>query len=152
MVTSSAGMTMATCDNGSQERIRTGSWFGDALRPWNFVAVLRERRQIRHLCSESLALYRRVERDMPGASHLELYARVIEERSGADPDAVQAIMRRTEESFATWPVERPLNFRDIVQYIAVTGGLKADIAVTGVRSRFVDLVFAIVADVIPANL
>jgi hypothetical protein len=35
-------------------------------------------------------------------------------------------------------VERPLNFRDIVRYIAVTGGLKADIAV--------------VPDVIPANL
>jgi hypothetical protein len=34
----------------------------------------------------------------------------------------------------------------------VTGGLEADTAVTGVRSRFVDSVFAIVADAIPANL
>lgn len=34
----------------------------------------------------------------------------------------------------------------------MTGGLKADIDGGGVRSRFVDLVFAIVPDVIPANL
>jgi hypothetical protein len=142
---------MAGCDKGSDENARTGSWLG-ALRPFNFVTVLRERYQIRRICSDSLKLYRRIEREMPGASNLERYARVIEVQSGADPDTVQTILRRTEESFATWPVERPLNFRDIVQYMAVTGGLKTDIAVTGVRSRFVDFVFDIVADVIPANL
>jgi hypothetical protein len=122
------------------------------LRPLNFVAVLRERHQIRRICSDSLKLYRRIELEMPGSSNMERYARVIEERSGAAPETVTAILRRAEESFATWPVERPLNFRDIVQYIAVTGGLQADIAITGVRSRFVDLVFVIVADIIPSNL
>ena len=124
----------------------------DMLRPFNFITALRERSQIRRICSESLEIYRCIEREMPGASNLERYARVIEERSGADPNTVQAVIRRAEESFASWPVERPLNFRDVVQYMAVTGGLKADIAVTGVRSPFVDLVFAIVTDMIPANL
>ena len=143
---------MASSDDASDEQAPTGSWLGDTFRPFNFLSVLRERHQIRRICSESLKLYRRVEREMPEASNMERYARVIAEHSGADPNTVQAIMRRTEESFATWPVERPLNFRDIVQYMAVTGGLKADIAVTGVRSRFVDSVFDIVADVIPANL
>jgi hypothetical protein len=152
MVISSAGVAMANCDHGSEEPARTGSWLGDTLRRFDFITVLRERSQIRRICSESLEIYRRVEREMPGASNLERYARVIEERSGADPNTVQAVIRRAEESFATWPVERPLNFRDVVQYLALTGGLKADIAVTGVRSAFVDLVFAIVADVIPANL
>ena len=152
MAASCEGVAMANCDNGSGETPRTGSWLGATLRPLNFVTELRERRQIRRICSDSLKLYHRIEREMPGASNLERYARVIKERSGADPETVEAIMRRAEESFAAWPVERPLNFRDIVQYIAVTGGLKADIAVAGVRSRFVDLVFAIVADVIPASL
>jgi hypothetical protein len=143
---------MASCDNRSDEHAGTGSWLRDTLRPFNFVTVLRERHQIRRICAETLKLYRRIEREKPGASSLERYARVIEVQSGADPDTVQTILRRTEESFATWPVERPLNFRDIVQYVAVTGGLKTDIAVTGVRSHFVDFVFDIVADVIPANL
>jgi hypothetical protein len=152
MVISSAGVAMANCDHGSEERARTGSWLGDMLRPFNFITVLRERSQIRRICAESLEIYRRIEREMAGASNLERYARVIEEQSGADPNTVQAVIRRAEESFASWPVERPLNFRDVVQYMAVTGGLKADIAVTGVRSPFVDLVFAIVTDMIPANL
>lgn len=152
MLISSAGVAMANCDHGSEERARTGSWLGDTLRPFNFITVLRERYQIRRICAKSLEIYRRIEREMPGASNLERYARVIEEQSGADPKTVQAVIRRAEESFAAWPVERPLNFRDVVQYMAVTGGLKADIAVTGVRSAFVDLVFAIVVDMIPANL
>jgi hypothetical protein len=152
MVISSAGVAMANCDHGSEERARTGSWLREALRPFNFIAVLRERYQIRRICSESLEIYRRIERERPGASNLERYARVIEAQSGADPNTVQAVIHRAEESFATWPVERPLNFRDVVQYMAVTGGLEADIAVTGVRSDFVDLVFVIVADMIPANL
>jgi hypothetical protein len=143
---------MASCDNGSDGHARTGSWLGDMLRPFNFVMALRWRYQIRRICSESLNLYRRMEREKPEAPNRERYARVLQERVGADPEKVQAIMRRAEESFATWPVERPLNFRDIVQYMAVTHGLKTDIAVTGVRSRYVDLVFEIAADMIPANL
>jgi hypothetical protein len=128
------------------------SGFGDTRRPFNFILVLRERHQIRRICSESLDLYRRIEAELPGASNLERYARVIAARSGAGPDVVQAAMRRAAENFATWPAERPLNFRDIVQYIAVTGGLKTDLALTAVRSQFVDSVFAIVAEMIPVNL
>jgi hypothetical protein len=61
-------------------------------------------------------------------------------------------MQRAEESFATWPVERPLNFRDIVQYMAVTDCLKTDIAVSGVRSRVVEFAVDIVPKLIPADL
>jgi hypothetical protein len=152
MVNSAMEVAVATCDKGSDEHGPARSWLGETLRPFTFITVLRERYQIRRICAHSLKLYRRVAREMPEASNMERYARVIAEHSGADSHTVQAIMRRTEESFATWPVERPLTFRDIVQYIAVTGGLKADIAVTGVRSRHVDSVFDIVAGVIPANL
>ena len=87
---------------------------------------------------------------MPLASNTERYACVIAKRSGADPCTVRKIMRRAEESFATWPVERPLNFRDVVQYVAVK--LKIDIAVTGVHSRVVDFAIDIVAEMIPADL
>jgi hypothetical protein len=62
------------------------------------------------------------------------------------------VMRRAQESFADWPTERPLNFQDVVQYLAVTDCLKIDIAVAGVRSRIVDFVIDIVAHVIPRDL
>jgi hypothetical protein len=90
------------------------------------------------MCVELLELHRRVEVEMPRDSSTARYARVIELRSGADAAAVSNFMRRAEESFATWPVERPLTFRDIVLYVAVTNDLKSDIAVAGVRSRIVD--------------
>ena len=139
-------------DGGLGESAARSSWLEDTLRPLNFVATMRERRQIRRFCEESLKLYRQVEAEVPAASQTDRYARFIELRSGAAPVTVRSVMRRAEESFADWPNERPLNFRDVVQYLAVTDCLKIDIAVTGVRSRIVDFVIDIVADVIPREL
>jgi len=128
------------------------SWLEDTLRPLNFVATMRERRQIRRFCDESLMLYRQVEAQMPQASQTERYGRFIELRSGVTPGHVPTVLRRAAESFADWPNERPLNFRDVVQYLAVTDCLKIDIAVAGVRSRMVDFVIDIVGHVIPRDL
>ena len=128
------------------------SWLEETLRPLNFVATMRERRQIRHFCDESLTLYRQVQAQMPQASQTERYGRFIELRSGATPATVLTVLRRAEESFADWPNERPLNFQDVVQYLAVTDCLKIDIAVAGVRSRIVDFVIEIVARIIPRDL
>jgi hypothetical protein len=128
------------------------SWLEDTLRPLNFVAAMRERRQIRRFCDESLLLYRQIEAQMPQASPTERYGRFIELRSGVTPGSVPTVLRRAAESFADWPNERPLNFRDVVQYLAVTDCLKIDIAVAGVRSRIVDFVIDIVGHVIPRDL
>ena len=128
------------------------SWLEETLRPLNFIATMRERRQIRRFCDESLKLYRQVEAEMPQASQTERYGRFIELRSGVTPAAVLTVMRRAEESFADWPNERPLNFCDVVQYLAVTDCLKIDIAVAGVRSRIVDFVIDIVGHAIPRDL
>jgi len=97
-------------------------------------------------------LYRQVEAQMPQASQTERYGRFIELRSGLGPGSVPTVLRRAAESFADWPNERPLNFRDVVQYLAVTDCLKIDIAVAGVRSRMVDFVIDIVGQVIPRDL
>jgi hypothetical protein len=128
------------------------NWLVDILRRLNFLAAARDRGRIRRMCVELLELHRRVEMEMPRDSSTARYARVIELRSGADAAAVSNFMRRAEESFATWPVERPLTFRDIVLYVAVTNDLKSDIAVAGVRSRSVDFALGIVPELIPADL
>src|SRR5258708_5615480 len=143
---------MPNGDGEISEGAPKSSWLEDALRQLNFVATMRERRQIRLFCDESLKLYRQVEAQMPQSSQTERYARFIELRSGATPAVALTVMRRAEESFADWPNERPLNFRDVVQYLAVTDCLKIDIAVAGVRSRIVDFVIDIVGHVIPRDL
>jgi hypothetical protein len=142
-------------ENGGQlsDPARPAGWLEQTLRRFNFIGALRERKQIRRICTESLELYRQVQIEMPHASSTDLYAHFIERRSGgADTAAAVKIMRRAEESFATWPIERPLNFRDIVQYLVVTDGFKTDIAVDGVRSRAVDFAVDIVPQMIPADL
>jgi hypothetical protein len=143
---------MPNGDGEISEGAAKSSWLENTFGPLNFVAAMRERRQIRRFCDQSLALYRQVEAQMPQASQTERYGRFIELRSGATPATVPTVIRRAEESFADWPTERPLNFRDVVQYLAVTDCLKIDIAVAGVRSRIVDYVIDIVAHVIPRDL
>jgi ATPase subunit of ABC transporter with duplicated ATPase domains len=128
------------------------NWLVDLLRRLNFLAASRDRGRIRRMCVELLELHRQVEIEMPGDSRTARYARVIELRSGADAAAVSNFMRRAEQSFAAWPVERPLTFRDIVLYVAVTNDLKSDLAVAGVRSRIVDFALGIVPEMIPAEL
>jgi hypothetical protein len=145
-------MNMPNGDGELSAGAAKGGWLEDALGSLNFVAAMRERRQIRRFCDDSLRLYRQVEEQMPQASQTERYARFIELSSGVTAAAVPIVMRRAEESFADWPNERPLNFRDVVQYLAVTDCLKIDIAVVGVRSRMVDFVIDIVGQVIPRDL
>ena len=124
----------------------------DTLRRFNFLAALRERKQIRRVCVDSLRLYRQVELEMPQSSRMERYIQVVERRNNTDPRAASKIMRLVREGFAHWPAERPLNFRDVVQIIAVTDCLTTHAAGSDVQPRDVDFVFDIVSEVIPAHL
>jgi hypothetical protein len=124
----------------------------DTLRRFNFLAALRERKQIRRVCDDSLRLYWQVELDMPQSSRLERYMQVVERRNCADPRAASKIMRLVRGGFAQWPAERPLNFRDVVQIIALTDCLTMPVAGGDARPRDVDFVFDIISELIPANL
>ena len=73
---------------------------------------------------------------------------MVEKRTGADATGANTILRHAEESFATWPNERPLTFRDVVHYLAVTECLSDDKSQIGVRAD----VMVVVAKLIPANL
>jgi hypothetical protein len=124
----------------------------DTLRRFNFLAALRERKQIRRVCVNSLKLYRQVELEMPQSSRMERYIQVVERTNCADPRAASKIMRLVREGFAQWPAERPLNFRDVVQIIAVTDCLTTHVAGGDVQQRNADFVFDIISEVIPAHL
>jgi hypothetical protein len=49
-----------------------------------------------------------------------LYRRVVAARLHDDDLAAEAVLQHAEQSFAIWPVERALNFRDVVHYLAVS--------------------------------
>ena len=139
-------------ESGKEDLSSREEQLEDTLRRFNFLAALRERKQIRRVCVDSLRLYRQVEVEMPQSSRMERYIQVVERRVSADPRAALKIMRLVREGFAHWPTERPLNFRDVVQIIAVTDCLTTHVAGSDVQPRDVDFVFDIISEVIPAHL
>jgi hypothetical protein len=123
-----------------------GHWFGaithDVLRTW------RERVQARRASRESLRLYREVAASFPELTAVSRYREVVARQTGLDDAGVRVIIAGAESSFASWPVERPLKFRDVVQYLVVHQCLKADPAALGIRSRLT----TIIAEEIPNEL
>jgi hypothetical protein len=128
--------------------LRFGSWLNAALRRSKVLRLMRERQHVKRTCRDCLALYRQGEAQRANTTAAERYAHVIASRTGADANGVNTILRRAEESFAAWPNDRPLNFRDVVQYLAVTERLGDTLSESGVRAHVAE----IVARLIPANL
>lgn len=140
-------MSAEVRENEREGIIPKASWLDDTLRQFNFVAMLRERNQVKQTCAQALQVYRRIAAESPASSNTDRYQRVIGVLTGADANGIRVILRRVEQSFASWPVDRDLVFRDVVAYFAITNILKADISAAGVRARVMD----IVADAIPKN-
>ena len=80
----------------------------------------------------------------PGQSYALAVAR---HASSSDEDAT-AVLTAAQESFATWPVERPLRLRDVVQYLVVSQCLLEHGGQSGVCAQLT----GIVAEEIPGNL
>jgi hypothetical protein len=124
------------------------SWLDDAIRRFGFLSTMREIHHVKRACRECLQLYRQVEQENAGATAAERYAYVVARRTGADIDGVKSIIRHVEDSFAVWPIERPVNFRDVVQYLAITECLSEAESASGVRAE----VSSVVAKLIPESL
>jgi hypothetical protein len=112
------------------------------------VRTWRERTTARQVSRESLRIYREIEVAEPGLSGWPRYHAVVARQTGLDDSGVREILQRAEGSFASWPIERPLKFRDVVQYLVATRCLNADPSVPGIRARLT----TIIADEIPGEL
>ena len=123
-----------------------GSWLAQASR--GVLLAWRERRVARRTSRESLQLYRELEATRPELSAVARYEQVIARRTGLDGAGVRQVLQHAEDSFASWPVERPLRFRDVVQYLVVHECLTADASAVGTRTRLT----TIIAEVIPRDL
>jgi transposase len=79
---------------------------------------------------ELLKLYQTIAAARPGLKREELYRQIVMRRLGVTLAAADAVLDRATESFASWPVERPLTFGDVVHYLAVSEylGSKDDVA------------------------
>jgi hypothetical protein len=80
------------------------------------VAAHAERRYARRASTALLELYRSERRERPQLDGRSLYEAVIARRLGSVSSQAAEIVRRAEESFTDWPVERELRFRHVVHY------------------------------------
>lgn len=93
------------------------------------LASLQSRRESRYVAEvtrELLKLHWIVSASHPGLRRREIYRKVVMARTGAGEDEANMLLRRAEQSFATWPRERELTFADVVHYLAVSEYLTSD--------------------------
>ena len=79
----------------------------------------RERRFASRVCRDMLRLHAETASRHPGLVGLPLYHHIVAARHGGSKLLADAILERAGQSFAEWPTSRPLNFRDVVHYVAV---------------------------------
>jgi hypothetical protein len=81
------------------------------------LAARAERRYAEEASAQLLQLYRQERRKHPELNHRALYQSIVAHRLGRDAGRAAEIVRRAEESFADWPADRELKFRDVVHYL-----------------------------------
>jgi len=75
---------------------------------------------------ELLKVYNSVRAARPELRKRELYREVVMKHLSGTLAAADAVLARATESFASWPVERELTFRDVVHYLAVSDYLASN--------------------------
>ncbi|HZF16100.1 MAG TPA: hypothetical protein VE046_09185 [Steroidobacteraceae bacterium] len=107
-----------------------------------------EARFARHAGRGVLKVYWQVRASCPELTGHALYAQVVAKRSGIAPEAARAIVLKAEQSFAEWPKERELSFRDVVAYLVFAEFVRAHPERKGVQADM----RRVVAKIIPGNL
>lgn len=116
--------------------------------PRQVYVAWRERRFVRGCCAELLALYQRTAQARPGMVGEPLYRAVVAARLGSEGKAVDDVIQGAQVSYAHWPEERDLRFRDVVHYLAVSGYCQGQGRKTWLRSNIAGVIDA----EIPAEL
>ena len=107
-----------------------------------------ERRYAREASTQLLKLFQRKQRQHPGLSRRAMYEAVIAERLGPDAGKAAEVIRRAEESFTDWPVERELRFRHVVHYQIFNEYIRSSPARQGTQTNM----GAVVARIIPEDI
>lgn len=93
---------------------------GGGHGPFSWLLAWRERRFAAQCARDMLKLHHSLSSRYPELKGQSLYRRVVAARLNDDDLAAEAVLQHAEQSFAIWPVERALNFRDVVHYLAVS--------------------------------
>jgi len=107
-----------------------------------------ERRFAQHASAQLLELYRQQRREHPEMSKRALYQSIVAQHLGPQAVSADGLVRRAEESFTDWPVERELQFRHVVHYLVFYEYTLVGPACQGTKTNM----GAVVAQVIPEEI
>jgi hypothetical protein len=108
-----------------------------------------ERHYAKRASEQMLDLFHKERRVHPDLNGWALYEAVAARRLGDKPRISAAeVVRRAEESFADWPVERAVRFRDVVHYMIFDEYVHSGKAREATRTNM----GAVVARIIPEEL
>ncbi len=79
-----------------------------------------EKRFATRMCTDLMRLHRIVVGRQPLLRGRPLYREIVAAYNGGDYAHANAVLESAEQSFAIWPVERPLKFADVVHYLAAS--------------------------------
>ncbi len=109
---------------------------------------MREKREAYRLSDDLLQLHRDMSAMNPQLSGRALYREVVLAYTGVSGPQADAFLDKAEESFASWPVTRPLSFADVVHYLVVSDLLALSATSPWLRAS----VGRIISKRIPPNL
>ena len=142
LLASAAAAKTARCSNSQTwhllERLRLVDWY----------VARRERVYAESQCRLLLEIYDHFRSEHPELGSDEIYARVVEHGLDCDPTAARSVVLEADRSFAQWPTEREVTFRDIATFLLLNQLLPAHSKTLGVQAN----VSAIVAATIPLRL
>ena len=118
------------------------------LRDFDLVAGWIERRYAKRASAALLDLHRRVQRDDPSLAGRPLYEAVAAAYLGSGSGAAALAVSRADLSFAQWPRERDLCFRDLVHLLVFEEYTRTMDGRAGTRTT----IGHVVASIIPAGL
>lgn len=107
-----------------------------------------ERRYARRASRGVLDIYWQVRGAHPELTGKALYTEVVATHSRTDQKAAGAIVLKAEQSFAEWPKQRDLMFRDVVAYLVFDEFMRSHPSSHGTRADM----RRVAAKIIPSNL
>jgi hypothetical protein len=114
---------------------------------FTWLLARRERRFARACAREMLEVHDDLRTRFPELKGHSLYRRVVARRLDGNDLVADAVLHHATQSFAIWPVERALNFRDVVHYLAVSQYVALNPAARWVHAD----IKRVVDDIVPAQ-
>ena len=120
---------------------------GLLARKFGVFGAHAERRYAKKAAEELLELFRREQREHPELTGQALYEAMIARRLAPNPTISSVeIVKRAEESFADWPVQRDLTLRHVIHYQIFDEYMRQGEVHQGTRTNIGDTVARIVPE------